>query len=170
MKKSLLIAALAVFGITGMNAQTSFGATAGLANVSGKVDTPFGSVSQSSTGFFVGVLADIGISEAFHVQPAITYTSVEDLGQIYVPIMAKYYFGDSGFNAQAGPQVRYIMEEVADDFSKLGIDLAIGAGYDINENIFVEARYGFQMNDHYTGDGDASLKYNTLNVGVGYKF
>lgn len=174
MKKVILITALSIFGITGLNAQTSFGVTGGLASISIKVESSFMgssfSVSDSEIGFYIGGFADFTMSESLHIQPGINYTSVKELSQIYVPIMAKYYFGDIGIYAQAGPQIRYVLEEQAENYTNLGIDLGIGAGYDITEELFVEIRYAFQLNDHYTGSGDASAKYNTLNLGVGYRF
>jgi opacity protein-like surface antigen len=57
-----------------------------------------------------------------------------------------------------------------DDTTKLNLQLAVGVGYDIDESFFVQARYGFQLNDHFTGDGDGEIKFNSLTVGVGYKF
>ncbi|HET8837592.1 MAG TPA: porin family protein [Flavobacteriaceae bacterium] len=181
MKKSLLVAAIAVLGITGMNAQSSFGVTAGLSNFAVSIDPSGGIDPGSETGFYVGALADIGISDAFHVQPAVTYAMTGDASTLSVPIMAKYYVGDSGFNIQAGPQINFLMGDYADlmesplvpwgdDFSKLGIAVGAGLGYDISESIGVEARYAFQVNNSYTGDGDGTIKHNILNVGAVYKF
>lgn len=175
MKKVIMTAIVAVFSMLATQAQTSFGVTAGMVNVSAKSEASFMgqsiSVSEAKTGFYVGAFADISVSESFSVVPGVNYVGVEDANQIYVPIMAHYYFGDSGFFAQAGPEFRYILEEnTSDDFSKLGIDLGLGAGYDITEKFFVEARYAFQLNDHYTGSEDASSKSNTFNIGVGYRF
>ena len=135
MKKSLLVAAIAVLGIFGANAQTSFGVTAGLANFSVEIDPSGPFDFGSETGFYVGALADIAISDAFHVQPAVTYAMTGDASSLLVPIMAKYYFGDSGFNVQAGPQIGYIMGDyadamdilTADEFSPLSI--AVGVRY-----------------------------------------
>ncbi|HET8886977.1 MAG TPA: porin family protein, partial [Salinimicrobium sp.] len=170
MKKVLLIAAIAVFGFTGANAQdVAFGAKLGFNSESFKMEAGGVEATGSETGFFLGLVAEIGLSESFALQPEVLYSSVSDLSAIYVPIMAKYYVA-SGFNVQAGPQINYILEEMGDDYSALGVDLAIGAGYDITDAIFVDARYGFEITNRYTGEGDASAKYNSLMVGVGYKF
>ena len=40
----------------------------------------------------------------------------------------------------------------------------------INENIFVQARYVFQLNNHYTGDADIDIDVNSFTLGVGYRF
>lgn len=179
MKKLMLFAAAAVFSLSSVNAQeTTFGALAGLSIQSLSVDLGGGlSASDSETGFHIGAFAEIGISDQFSVQPEVTYSMAGDFSLIAVNAIAKYHVSEE-FNIQLGPQIGFAggdafdaFESLAgDDTTSLNLQLAAGAGYDINENIFVQARYGFQLNDHYTGDADASWQVSTLSVGVGYKF
>ena len=170
MKKLFLCAAVAVFAFANVNAQ-EFGVLAGFSNVSADFDGE----SDSESGFHIGALAEFDLSEEFALQPELTYTSAGDFSAANLNIIAKYAISEQ-FNIQAGPQVGLIMGDVADlidsfdDSSKLNLQLAAGVGYDIDENFFVQARYGFQLNNHYTGDADFDLKFNTLTVGVGYKF
>jgi opacity protein-like surface antigen len=175
MKKLLLMAAIAVFGLTNVNAQdTTFGALAGFSSLSLDI-TDFG--SDSETGFHIGAFAEIGISDSFSVQPELTYTSVKDLSVISLNAMAKYHVSEE-FNIQAGPQIGFIGGDIADaledltgdDFTKLNLQLAIGVGYDFSDVLFAQARYGFQLNNHFTGEGDGEIKINALTVGIGYKF
>ena len=63
-----------------------------------------------------------------------------------IPIMAKMYVTEQ-FNIQAGPQITYTLEEVIDDFTKFNIGLGAGLGYDITEDVFIESRYVFQLNN-----------------------
>ncbi len=79
--------------------------------------------------------------------------------------MVKYNISDA-FNIQAGPQVNYLLEDVED--GALGIDLAVGGGYQFDQNWFVEARYGFQISRG--GDFGDLVNINTLTVGAGYRF
>ncbi|WCO03027.1 porin family protein [Psychroserpens ponticola] len=179
MKKLMLFAAAAVFSLTNVNAQeTTFGALAGLSIQSLTVDIGgIGSVSDSETGFHIGGFANIGISDQFSVQPEVTYAMAGDFSMISVNAIAKYAVSDE-FNVQLGPQIGFAGGDAFDAFDKstdgdstsMNLQLAAGVGYDINENIFVQARYGFQLNDHFTGDGDFSWKVNTISLGVGYKF
>lgn len=176
MKKLLLTAAIAVFGIIGTQAQTtSFGVLGGLSMYSPDVEDVD---SDSETGFHLGVMANLGISESFAVQPELTYGMAGDISMISINAIAKYYVTD-GLNIQLGPQFGFAggddidaLEELVgeDDFSKMNIQLAAGLGYDITESFFVQARYGFQLNNHYTGDADADVKINVLRLSVGYKF
>ncbi|MBU2921437.1 porin family protein [Winogradskyella psychrotolerans] len=173
--KKLFLAAFAVFAFTSINAQT-FGALGGLSMMSLKVDSGgFGDATESETGFHLGAFAEFEVSDQFAVQPELTYTIAGDLSMFGLNAIAKYNISDE-FNIQAGPQIGFVGGDVGDyidsfdDGTKLNLQLAIGAGYDISEELFVQARYGFQLNDHYTGEGDGSVKISGFAASVGYKF
>ncbi|MDT0557447.1 porin family protein [Ichthyenterobacterium sp. W332] len=167
--KKLFFAALAVFAFASVDAQTGFGLTAGYSNVS--ID------GESGSGFNVGAFADIGISDSFSVQPELVYTNSSSEDVTYnlfnVNAMAKYHVSEE-FSILAGPQIGFASGDVpdaldmafGDDFSSLNLQLALGVAYSFTENIFAQARYGFQLNEHVEGIGSV----NTLNVGVGYRF
>ena len=83
----------------------------------------------------------------------------------------KYSLSDN-FNLQAGPQIGFAIGDAfdSDDYTKLNFQLALGAGFDISDNLIAQIRYGFQLNNHYTGDGDYDYRINSLSVSLGYKF
>jgi len=171
----MLMAAFAVFGLSNVNAQeTKFGATGGLTMLMPDVT---GADADSETGFHIGAFVDLGISEKFSVQPELTYAMAGDISMFSLNAMAKYYVSEE-FNIQAGPVIGFaggddidaLEDAIGDDFTKTNFQLAFGLGYEFTENLFAQARYGFQLNNHYTGDADADLKINTLTVGIGYKF
>ncbi|MDC1504068.1 porin family protein [Winogradskyella sp.] len=173
--KKLFLAAFAVFAFASVNAQdTTFGATAGLSILSPDVE---GGDADSETGFHIGAFAEFGLSDKFSLQPELTYAMAGDISMIALNAIAKYHVSEE-FNIQFGPQIGFaggddidaIEDLLGDDFTNLNIQLAVGVGYDINENFFAQARYGFQLNDHFTGDGDFGIKINTVTLGVGYKF
>jgi len=175
MKKLLLFAVVAVFSLN-VGAQTGFGALGGLSIQSLSVDAGGVDASDSETGFVLGVFADLELSDQLGLQPELTYSSVKDFSMINLNAIVKYQVSEE-FNIQAGPQIGFaggdivdFYDDLTDDFSKLNLQLAVGVGYDISEELFVQARYGFQLNDHYTGDDDASIKFNSLNATVGYRF
>ena len=119
MKKLLLFAAVAVFGLSNVNAQeVKFGAKAGVnfATITGDETSGV----DSRTAFHIGGVAEIVISEKFSFQPELMYSgqgakesySEEGYSEDYtykldylnVPLMAKFYVAE-GFSLEAGPQI-----------------------------------------------------------------
>jgi len=149
MKKLFLLAIMAVFGFTANAQEVTFGVLGGLSIHTLKVDTDFGDDSDSETGFHIGGFADIGLSDQFSVQPELTYSVAGDVSMFSINAIAKYHVSEE-FNIQLGPQIGFAGGDVGDfldeldDSTKMNLQLAAGAGYDINENIFVQARYGLQ--------------------------
>jgi opacity protein-like surface antigen len=64
----------------------------------------------------------------------------------------------------------FSLEDTPEDISSIEFDLGAGAGYDITENLFAEARYSFQINNSYTGSEDITVRGNYLTIGLGYTF
>lgn len=176
MKKLMVLAAVAVFGLGSVNAQSQFGVMAGYANITAKISFEGNSISGDESGFFVGGVADFAISEKFHIQPEVLYASANDASFLYVPLLAKYMVSE-GFGLLAGPQANLSLEDAEEDVNSFGIDLTFGANYKINQNFFVEARYGFEITNRYNESGDFEVEggdlkgsINTLHIGVGYMF
>ena len=164
--KKLVVIAIFIFGITvSVTAQEGFAVKAGINNVSAKVDLgAFGSSSGSDLGFYVGGGYNFELDDTWSVEPSALLSIVSDLTALYIPIMAKYEVAES-ITIQAGPQINYLLEDVPD--GAFGLDLAIGGGYQIDDNWFVEARYGFEISRG--GDFGELVDYNTLTVGAGYR-
>lgn len=156
--KRLFLAAFAVFAFASVNAQEGFSAKAGFNSVS----VSFDGFSASESGFYVGFGYQFEVSDEFAVEPAVLYSSVSDLSSLYIPVMAKYSISDD-FSVMAGPQVNYILEDMPQ--GEFGLDLAAGLAYNISEEFYAEARYGFQVSRDLEG-----VDVNTLSVGVGYRF
>ncbi|RXJ51383.1 outer membrane beta-barrel protein [Gelidibacter gilvus] len=174
MKKLMLMAAFAVFGLSNVTAQSQFGVMAGYTNISAKVSAQGSSVSGDESGFFVGGVADFGISEKFHIQPEVLYAKANEASFLYIPILAKFMVSDA-FGILAGPQGNLSLEEKTNGVNSFGIDLTFGANYKITQNFFLEARYGFEVTNRiansaeFEGSGIKG-KVNTLQVGLGYMF
>ena len=166
MKKLLLTAAVAVFGLTSINAQEiTFGAKAGV-NFSTIGGDETGDV-ESKTGFHIGAVAEIMISDKFSVQPELLYSAqgskevyTEDFGGIDVkvedkakldyinlPIMAKYYVTD-GLSIEAGPQIGFLIS------SKLESEYTLDGETESNEIDIKEFTSGLDLG---------------LGIGLGYK-
>lgn len=165
--KKLFIITVFVLGLTiQTNAQEGFAAKAGFNNVSVNVDTGgLFSASDSELGFYLGGGYNFELDEKFDIEPSLLFSFVSDLTSLYIPVMGKYKISEK-FNVQAGPQFNYLLEDVND--GKLGLDLAVGAAYNIDSTWFVEARYGFEISRG--GDFGDSVSINTFTIGAGYRF
>ncbi|GEC77892.1 porin family protein [Flavobacterium aquatile] len=173
MKKVILTVA-AVFAFGFANAQeVKFGVKAGYAN------TNFGGDAETdaASNFYIGGLADISISEKFHVQPELLYSMEgadnEETGLdfIRIPVMAKYYVAD-GFNIQAGPQFGFVAggEDVKDSLKSFDYGLGFGAAYELTSGLFFDARYNLGLADLNDTEFDGKITTNSFNVGLGYRF
>jgi opacity protein-like surface antigen len=173
MKKIILTLGLVfAFGLT--NAQeTKFGIKGGLNNTNwtGDFDT------DAKTSFYLGGLVDITVSEKFHVQPELLYSSEgasDDLGVSYLrlPIMAKFYVAD-GFSLQAGPELAFKIgaeEDAVDDSIKsLDYGLGVGAGYELTSGLFFDLRYNLGL-ANISEDDNFDIKNMGLQFGLGYRF
>lgn len=138
MKKFILFSLACLFALTVSIAQeVRLGAKGGVnfATLSGD---NLGSI-KSLTGFHIGGLVEIPISERFSVQPEVLYTAQggkysekgtefgvnysydikEKLDYIQVPVMAKYYVID-GLSIEAGPQIAFLTSSKLDYEGTLG--------------------------------------------------
>ena len=138
MKKLFTITAVALFGLTVVNAQdVKFGAKAGINVATLNNDNKVYDV-ESITAFHIGVMAEIMLSDKFSFQPELMYSSqgaVESssinavdfagepkssdyeteykLDYINLPLMAKYYVTE-GLSLEAGPQIGFLLNSEAD--------------------------------------------------------
>ncbi|WP_350287045.1 porin family protein [uncultured Croceitalea sp.] len=158
--KKLFIVTVFIMGITlASYGQEGFAAKAGINNVTFDFD---GFGSESELGFYLGGSYTFETSGVIQIEPSLLVSIVDDLTSLYIPVMAKYPLSEQ-FNLQAGPQINYLLEDV--DEGAFGLDLGFGAGFNIDDNWFVEARYAFELiRDLENGN------INTLTAGVGYRF
>jgi len=111
--KKLLLAAFFLFfiGITNAQDAARFGLTGGLLNTNVNFDFTLSNLSASNnTGFYIGAIADVPLSEKLHFQPEFTYGSAGDLGFIFVPAMLKFYATGYDINESFTIQARYSLE------------------------------------------------------------
>ncbi len=193
--KKLLLTLLISFGLFYVsNAQ--FGVRAGLNFAS--FSTESGGVSLNSDpkiGFHFGLTNDFKLTDNLTFRPGLLYSakggklSLDFLGQteeieasynyLDIPLSFIYNFTkeDSGFFAEAGPYVGFLLsaksedEDIKDEFNSLDFGLNIGLGYDLG-NIVVGANYGFGLaNIAKTEDGDdATAKNKNISIYAMYQF
>ncbi len=125
-------------------------------------------LGNKSSGFYIGALTNITLTEKIDLQPELLFGAIEDNNSLYLGALGKYNVSDE-FSLLLGPAFNYLLEDIVDDYSKLGIFAVIGPSYDITDKFFAQAKYSFQLNNFYTGDSDITSRANFLLVGVGYK-
>lgn len=177
MKKLGFLAAIAVMSITAVNAQeVRFGVKGGVNFSSIGGDKTDG--LDGLTGFHIGGLVEIPVTERFSVQPEVLYsaqgakreikesfgdvsfttTGKTKLDYINIPIIAKYYVID-GLAIEAGPQIGFMVSANAE--SKLDL-----SGIDPSIAELIED--GFQSGDIDISDQTKGLDFG-LALGASYR-
>jgi len=158
----------------------NYGVKAGYTTTILKVTLDGDSASDDVSGFYIGAFAEIGLSEKFSIQPEVQYATYSQdgasTGILLVPVLAKYN-PDDKFSLFAGPQFDYLInKEDSEGFKRLGFGLALGASYDIAENVILDIRYTLGLSNRLDGDledfeeFDFKVKFNYFQVGLGYRF
>lgn len=177
MKKGIFFVCLFLVSFCGVAQDVDFGLNAGYTNITGRSSESNLKSSASSSGFYVGALADFDISGNFHIQPSVNYANADETNFLIIPILAQYYISDSNFYVQAGPQATLLLEDTFGLLNTFGLDIAFGAGYHIDENFFLEAKYAIELTNRLSKDvvdaapgSDIDSGFDAFSIGVGYKF
>ncbi len=201
MKNLIVLAIITVFGIsTSATAQeyVYFGVKGGV-NFTNMTSDGFED-NNSRTGFNIGLLSEIPVSEKFSVQPEVLYstqgTEAEqviggetssgeyNLDYIQVPVLAKLYLID-GLSLELGPSFNFLVdEEIAFDTpigdgnadaeygSTFEFGGAVGASYKFNNGFFASARYTQGFTDAFDSENwdEDAVNNNGFQLGVGLMF
>ncbi|WP_196894432.1 porin family protein [Aureivirga marina] len=153
--------ATALFFSVNSNAQeVEFGAKAGMniSSVSGDIKG-----AKSKIGFYIGGLAEIGLTDNFSVQPELAYSSQGykaevsntsftgteeipvNLSYLNLDILAKYYFIEDAFSIEAGPQIGYLLGASRDGESEIEI---FNTTYKVKDQ-FKSINFGFNVGANY---------------------
>lgn len=167
--KKVLFFAIAIVTFSFANAQeVSYGLKAGLNYSNWSFSDSDMDNFDSRLSFHVGGVVELGLSDKFSVQPEILYSSVGAqmdvseaatraasdnfvyaLDYLSIPVMAKYYIAD-GFSLEVGPQIGVLLSakakydgesaDVKDSFKSTDFSAGIGAGYKMENGLFINAR------------------------------
>lgn len=183
-RKSLTL--LALIYTTLSFSQVNFGVKTGF-NFSNAVYNISSASPEGRIGFYVGTLVDFEISEKFHVQPELLYSSegIKDgsVDFLNLPVALKWYFFE-GIHLHAGPQVGMVIDAEGgtaglNEYSFSGVG---GLGYEAPGGGFmITARFTHGITSIVDPDFaiDSGMGYNLVGIkawsralqfGVGYKF
>ncbi|WP_299683697.1 outer membrane beta-barrel protein [uncultured Dokdonia sp.] len=173
MKKITLLLLITLVGCLTLNAQTTrIGATGGVVNAGGRVEFDNGqTVNNNRQGFYAGLVFDYGITSRIHIETELDYVSAGNTDFFQVPLLVKFYMGNTDFYFQVGGQYTYTLDETSEEISRSNIAFAFGAGFDINKRVNLNVRFAPQLNDFQEEEVNniVSTKINYLNIGVAYK-
>jgi hypothetical protein len=190
MKNLILIISLFIFNGSTIKAQefVNFGAKAGI-NFSNLSSDNFTETSIG-TGFHLGLLAEVPLSNKFSIQPEFLYSAQRTeadeitlggnptnaeykLDYLQVPVLAKIYLTES-LSIEAGPSFNFLVKEkIRGRKSNFGSNFefggALGAAYKIKDGFFGTARYMYGFTDVLDS---FTTKYNNrgFQIGIGFMF
>jgi hypothetical protein len=198
--KKVLFFAIAIVTFSFANAQeVSYGLKAGLNYSNWSFSDSDFDGYDSRLSFHFGGVVELGLSDKFSVQPEILYSSVgaqmdlsdaatrvasDDkfvyaLDYLSIPVMAKYYVAE-GFSLEVGPQIGVLLsakakydgesEDIKDSFKSTDFSAGIGAGYKMENGLFINARYVLGLSNVLEDSGDEWGKNNAFQFSLGYKF
>ncbi|CAN5402575.1 porin family protein [soil metagenome] len=192
MKKILATAAIAAFCFMNVSAQSpvSFGVKGGMNSTNLKFSGDgFNFNPDSKIGFYAGLLAEIGISDMFALQPEAMYAlmgakSGDDklnLSYVNIPVLLKYK--NQGLSLVAGPQLGLLVSakeddgsnttDIKDQFKSTDFGLVLGAGYTTLSGFGFDARYQLGLSniaEDIDPNINASVKNNGFTFGIHYFF
>ena len=139
------------------------------------------------TGFHVGLLWHVHVTQNFAIQPEVVY-SVQGakfsdnnkltLGYLNVPVMFQIMF-NNGFRLEAGPQVGFLIhaqseasgssEDVKDNLEELDLGIGMGLGYISPSGFGIDARYNYGLSNVNNSDLVTSTNRG-YQLGVFYQF
>ncbi len=146
------------------------------------------------TTYHFGLYSKYQINDRLAIQPEVLYSlqgtqskfnaeAKRDFSFLNIPIIAKYYFGD--FNLQFGPQVGILIDaEIANadlEFNDIEVgtsetdfSLVLGAGYEMNGQFEVGARYNWGLSnlidDEVASLLDQSVRNSVVQFYLGFSF
>jgi len=181
MKKVILFAIVLMGGVLNVCAQqATYGIVGGATLASSTFEVGGDTDNSTALGYHIGLQTQITFNETWSLQPEILFTSLYETGDdaaddalnfIQVPVFMKY-FASENFYILGGPQATFLLDTDIDtqEFTKFNIGAGLGLGYIFSNQIFIESRAIYQINNSYIGDGDVSSRRNFVNLSLGYKF
>lgn len=185
MKKTAFLFAFAFLFVSNLQAQeettatseSKFGFKAGYSMLTARVSYQNSSASESASGFYVGALADMYLSNSFNFLTELIYARYSKDGSnsevVFFPILLEYKFNDV-VGLSTGPQLDYLISEGdGDGLKRLGFGVPIGFSFDITENVMFDLRYTFGISNRLNGNSivNSGVKevLNYFQVGLAYK-
>lgn len=150
--------------------KSSFGAEAGYLLGEFTEVTTMDTKMRSTNGFYAGATSHFFIEQNIFIKPSITFSYNQETLWLHLPVHLKYYVTDH-VSLIAGPQASVIVG-MKTPYNSSGLDFGAGAAFDITNNLYLEARYNFEITSSRLNkiEPGRSSRYNSIFAGLGYKF
>jgi hypothetical protein len=181
---NLVILIISAFSVHAQSAQFGVKGGVNLATFSGKDADG----ATTLVGFHGGGLVSIPVSDNFHIQPEILYSTQGakdpsasgeiDLSYITIPVLAKYTIFP-GFSVEAGPQAGFLLSatakamgfsaDIKSQIQSFDFSAVLGASYITSANVGFDARYNLGITS-VAKDNSSKLYNDVIQLGVYYMF
>lgn len=156
---------------------TTFGIKGGLNALAVKTVSEISDNVHKKSGFYFGAFVNIPTSDSFSIQPEINYTTGEytandNINLLHIPVLLKFDIG-SGFVGYIGPENVILLsldDPLEDKFNKYMLGFTFGGAYNITDNFSIEMRPYLSITKFLDDGPGVYRRYNTLQIGLAYKF
>ena len=143
-------------------------AKAGYLSLSQRLENAGDEITDDRSGFYAGVAFNFGISPKFDFQTELLYANGSgESDSVILPFLANINLTEK-LILQTGPQFVFALERQPTDVSGFQFNFGFGARYNMDGDLFIDARYAPQFSNSYRGQQDITLKNNIFSIGLGY--
>lgn len=157
--------------------KTSFGIKGGINALAIKTVNENSDSVYKKSGFYFGAFVNIPSSEFFSIQPEVNYASGEytyndNINLLHIPVLLKFEIGN-GFSGYIGPESVILLsldDPLEDKFNTFMFGFTFGGTYNFTEDFSLEMRPYLSITKFLDDGPGLWRRYNTLQIGLAYKF
>ena len=126
--------------------------------------------NRSTQGFYGGINAQFFIEDQSFIKADVILSFIQDSYWLHLPVAYKHYITHH-VSLLAGPQLSVIVGQKT-PYNSFGIDFGAGVAVDITDNIYLQAKYNFEVTNTRLQKAaiDVGSRHNTIFAGIGYRF
>lgn len=150
--------------------ESAFGVEAGYIKGEFTEEFPNDLKVRSTQGSYAGINSQFYIEDKSFIKVDVILSFVQESFWLHLPVLYKYYITNQ-ISLIAGPQLSVIVGQKT-PYDSFGIDFGAGAAFDITDNIYLQAKYNFEVTNSRLQKAaiDTGSRYNTIFAGIGYRF
>ncbi len=139
----------------------------GLLSIGDRVKTSSGTETEGNLGYYLGIAYNFNFSPNFDIQTELNWANSRDGRDAFLfPVLADIALTED-LSFQAGPQFAFLLQEQPPNLRGYLFQLALGARYELGSSVYADLRYARQLSNSFTGEGDFTIGFNYLTLGIG---